>query len=95
MHQLLHTQFVHMQCTHYLREVHTYLFKQWLAEAQTECVLMEHSTCHEGAHTVQQLLVFLQHKPWQVGREILGENGARLKTAEDRNKERRQVRQVE
>ena len=90
---LLHTQFVHIHTT--LVKLHTYLFKQRFAEAQTERVLMEHGTCHEGAHTAQQLLVFLQHKPWQVGREILGKNRARLKTVEDRNKERRQVRQVE
>ena len=68
-----------------------YLFEQGFGEAEAERVLVKDGTRHEGAHTVQQLLVFLQHKPWQGGREILGENGARLKTAGDRNKERRQV----
>ena len=80
-----------LKFVHIHSELHIYLFKQRFAEAETECVLVEDGTCHEGAHAAQQLLVFLQHKPWQGKREILGENGARLKTAEDRNKERRQV----
>ena len=78
-----------MHNVHHHNELYTYLFKQWFGEAETERILMEDGTCHEGAHTAQQLPVFLQHKPWQVRGEILGENGARLKTVEDRNKERR------
>ena len=68
-----------------------YLFEQGFGEAEAKRVLVEDGARHEGAHIVQQLLVFLQHKPWQGRGEILGENGARLKTAGDRNKERRQV----
>ena len=62
-------------------QLHAYLFQQWFAEAEAECVLVEHGTCHEGANTVQQLFVLLYHKSRQNGREVLGENGARLKTA--------------